>query len=73
MTMGDAPQLPECAKTALRDLLDSLCRERLSPHVEYMQNGNIRCTWTSGEWKASCTITPHWQLVKWVSVKGSAP
>lgn len=62
--------LPEAALATLRDLVESLEREKIKPHIEYLPNGNIRCMWLSGAWAVSSTITPHWQIVKFVALKG---
>lgn len=69
MTSGEQPELPEYAIAALRDLLATLVKENTVPTVEYMPNGNIRCVWSITGWAASCTITPHWQTVKFVAVQ----
>lgn len=61
--------LPEGATITMRDLMESLEREKIKPVIEYMPNGNIRCMWMSGGWAVSSTITPHWQIVKFVALK----
>lgn len=71
MTNDAGNKLPEHALQALRDLLDTLAKERIHPNIDYLPNGDIRCTWMAGVWAASCTITPHWQCIKFVAVKGT--
>lgn len=70
MSDGNGLELPANALETLRDLVESLEREKIEPHIEYMPNGNIRCMWLSGAWAVSSTITPHWQIVKFVALKG---
>ncbi len=64
--------LPESALATLRDLVESLEREKIEPHIEYMPNGNIRCMWRLGVWEVSSTITAHQQIVNLVAGKDGA-
>lgn len=69
MTKIDA-EMPEAAIAALRDLVESLRREKVDCDVNNLPNGHILCTWRLGTWVVSATITPDWQIIKYVAVGG---
>jgi len=72
MSDGNGLELPANALATLRDLVESLEREKIEPHIEYMTNGNIRCMWRLGVWEVSSTITPNQQIVNLVAAKDGA-